>query len=206
MIVIRLLNIAGKGVQSKLQNASVPPSQIQTQKGGKSLVPKPQAAILVQVITLWSTVPLNASVPPSQRQKQGNSSVTKPQNVSFPPIESRTQQAGKSSVTVPLNASVHQSLMQQAAEQCEGRWKTLVRGAKKAADHNSKSGNDLKTHPYEDELEFYSERPNIKPAYLVSSSGASVDLESIQEDNEEDRYPFHISCSCSCKEETFKCF
>ena len=72
------------------------------------------------------------------------------------------------------------------AEQCEGRWKTLVRGVKKVADHNSKSGNDLKTHPYEDELEFYSERPNVKPAYLVSSSGASVDLESIEEDSEED--------------------
>jgi hypothetical protein len=34
MIVIRLLNITGKGVQTKLQNASVPPSQIQIQKGG----------------------------------------------------------------------------------------------------------------------------------------------------------------------------
>jgi hypothetical protein len=53
-------------------------------------------------------------------------------------------------------------------EQCEGRWKTLVRGVKKVADYNFKSGNDLKTHPYEDELQFYSERPNIKPAYLVS--------------------------------------
>ncbi|CAB4009810.1 Hypothetical predicted protein [Paramuricea clavata] len=204
----------GKGVQPKLQNASVPPSQTQTQKGGKSSVPKPQAG------DHSVTMPLNAPVPPSQTQKQGNSSVTKPQNVSFPPLESRTQQAGKSSVTVPLNASVPQSQMQQAdtrgenvvwqrvetlllidqyksfegkikkkrniSEQCEGRWKTLVRGVKKVADHNSKSGNDLKTHPYEDELEFYSERPNVKPAYLVSSSGSLVDLESIEEDSEED--------------------
>ncbi|CAB4024852.1 Hypothetical predicted protein [Paramuricea clavata] len=100
----------GKGVQPKLQNASVPPSQTQTQKGGKSSVPKPQAG------DHSVTMPLNAPVPPSQTQKQGNSSVTKPQNVSFPPLESRTQQAGKSSVTVPLNASVPQSQMQQAGD------------------------------------------------------------------------------------------
>ena len=40
------------------------------------------------------------------------------------------------------------------AEQCEGRWKTLVRGVKKVSDHNSKSGNNLKTHPYEEQLDF----------------------------------------------------
>ena len=56
------------------------------------------------------------------------------------------------------------------AEQCEGRWKTLVRGVKKVSDHNSKSGNNLKTHPYEQQLDFILERPNIRPSYVLDST------------------------------------
>ena len=55
-------------------------------------------------------------------------------------------------------------------DQCEGRRKTLVRGVKRVAVHNGKTGNAPKKHPFEDELEFYSERPNLKPTYLVSST------------------------------------
>ena len=35
-------------------------------------------------------------------------------------------------------------------DQCEGRWKTLVRGVKRVADHNAKSGNAPKKHQFED--------------------------------------------------------
>lgn len=56
------------------------------------------------------------------------------------------------------------------SEQCEGKWKTLVRSLKKVADHNSKSGNELKIHPYEDELSFFSAQPNVKPSYIVGST------------------------------------
>ena len=52
--------------------------------------------------------------------------------------------------------------------QWEGRWKSPVKGVKRVADHNAKTGNAPKKHPFEDELEFYSEQPNVKPAYLVS--------------------------------------
>jgi hypothetical protein len=73
------------------------------------------------------------------------------------------------------------------ADQCEGRWKTLVRGVKRVADHNAKTGNAPKKHPFEDELEFYSERPNVKPTYLVSSTGTFENLEeSLEEDSEEE--------------------
>lgn len=54
--------------------------------------------------------------------------------------------------------------------QCEGRWKTLERSVKKVSDHNSKSGNDVKTHPYEEQLEFLIERPNIRPSYILGST------------------------------------
>ena len=57
-----------------------------------------------------------------------------------------------------------------SSEQCEGQWKTLVRSLKKVADHNSKEGNDLKTHPYEEQLEFIIEQPNIKPLYILGST------------------------------------
>lgn len=72
-------------------------------------------------------------------------------------------------------------------DQCEGRWKTLVRGVKRVADHNAKSGNAPKKHQFEDELEFYSERPNVKPTYLVSSTGTTENLDaSLEEDSEEE--------------------
>ena len=67
-------------------------------------------------------------------------------------------------------------------EQCEGRWKTLVRGVKRVADHNAKTGNAPKKHPFEDELEFYSERPDVKPTYLVSSTGTFENLEEYSEE------------------------
>ena len=74
-------------------------------------------------------------------------------------------------------------------DQREGRWKTLVhiRGVKRVADHNAKSENAPKKHQFEDELEFYSERPNVKPTYLVSSTGTTENLDaSLEEDCEEE--------------------
>jgi hypothetical protein len=53
--------------------------------------------------------------------------------------------------------------------QCEGRWKTLLRGLKNTHDHNKKSGNNPKYHPYGKELAFMSEKPNISESYVVSS-------------------------------------
>ena len=41
-----------------------------------------------------------------------------------------------------------------SSEQCEGRWKTLLRSLKKVTDHNAKTGNNLKRHPYEEQLDF----------------------------------------------------
>ena len=73
------------------------------------------------------------------------------------------------------------------ADQCKGRWKTLVRGVKRVADHNAKTGNAPKKHPFEDELEFYSERLDVKPTYLVSSTGTFENLDgSLEEDSEEE--------------------
>ncbi|KAJ8303787.1 hypothetical protein KUTeg_018710 [Tegillarca granosa] len=59
------------------------------------------------------------------------------------------------------------------ASQCEGRWKTLLRGLKTISDHNKKSGNDKKSHPFAKELEFMAEKPNIKPEYVAGSDETS---------------------------------
>ena len=67
-----------------------------------------------------------------------------------------------------------------SSEQCEGRWKTLLRSLKKVTDHNAKSGNDLKRHPYEEQLDFLIEQPNIKPY----TAGSTVD-DNQQLDDEE---------------------
>ena len=56
-----------------------------------------------------------------------------------------------------------------SSEQCEGRWKTLLRSLKKVTDHNAKSGNDSKRHPYEEQLDFLIEQPNIKP-YIAGNT------------------------------------
>ena len=72
------------------------------------------------------------------------------------------------------------------ADQCEGRLKTLVRGVKRVAEHNAKTGNAPKKHPFKDELEFYSERLNVKPMYLVISNGTFENYdESLEEGSEE---------------------
>ena len=55
-------------------------------------------------------------------------------------------------------------------DQCEGHWKTLMRSLKKVTDHNAKTGNDLKKHPYEAQLDFIIERANIKPTYIQGST------------------------------------
>ena len=79
-------------------------------------------------------------------------------------------------------------------DQCEGRRKTLVRGVKRVAVHNGKTGNAPKKHPFEDELEFYLERPNLKPTYLVSSTSKIENLgKSHEEDSEEDRSKSPVS-------------
>ena len=41
---------------------------------------------------------------------------------------------------------------------------------KKVTDHNAKTGNDLKRHPYEEQLDFLIEQPNIKPSYIAGST------------------------------------
>ena len=64
------------------------------------------------------------------------------------------------------------------SDQCEGRWKTLMKSLKKVTDHNAKTGNDLKKHPYEAQLDFIIDRPNIKPAYIQgSTTDSSLDDE-----------------------------
>jgi hypothetical protein len=59
--------------------------------------------------------------------------------------------------------------------QCEGRWKTLIRGLKNVTDHNRKSGNNRKTHPYAEALEFLVKMPNIQPKYVLDSRVSSND-------------------------------
>ena len=54
--------------------------------------------------------------------------------------------------------------------QCEGRWKTLIRGLKNVCDHNQKSGNNPRTHPFQNELAFIAEKPNVCMSYVVSSA------------------------------------
>ena len=58
--------------------------------------------------------------------------------------------------------------------QCESRFKTLQRGLKNVTDHNKKSGNDKKSHPYEAELAFLSMKPNFTPKYLKGSESSSI--------------------------------
>ena len=84
-----------------------------------------------------------------------------------------------------------------SSEQCEGRWKTLVRGIKKVSDHNSKTGNSLKTHPFEKQLDFIVKQPNIRPSYVIESTndnskaveenGESSDSDSDSEFSEGDK-------------------
>ena len=38
------------------------------------------------------------------------------------------------------------------------------------SDHNSKTGNSLKTHPFEKQLDFLIKRPNIRPSYVIEST------------------------------------
>jgi len=58
--------------------------------------------------------------------------------------------------------------------QCDGRWKTLMRGLKNVYDHNNKSGNNPKQHPYDKELDFIAEKPNVSASYVVSSGSSST--------------------------------
>jgi len=58
--------------------------------------------------------------------------------------------------------------------QCDGRWKTLMRGLKNVYDHNNKSGNNSKQHPYDKELDFIAEKPNVSASYVVSSGSSSI--------------------------------
>lgn len=73
-----------------------------------------------------------------------------------------------------------------SSEQCEGRWKTLLRSLKKVADNNAKSGQDLKKHPYEEQLDFLIEQPNIKPSYIVGSTVDGNLQSSVEEKTNED--------------------
>ncbi|OWF38650.1 hypothetical protein KP79_PYT23065 [Mizuhopecten yessoensis] len=57
--------------------------------------------------------------------------------------------------------------------QCEGKWKTLLRGPKNVNDHNNKSGNDSKSHPYANEFAFISNKPNFNPLYVACSDSSA---------------------------------
>ena len=69
-----------------------------------------------------------------------------------------------------------------SSKQCEGRWKTLVRGVKKVSDHNSKTGNSLKTHPFEKQLDFLVKQPNIRPLCVIESTNDNS--KAMEENNE----------------------
>ena len=56
--------------------------------------------------------------------------------------------------------------------QCEGRWKTLLRGLKNVHDHNKKSGRKPKHHPDDEELVFMAEKPNIAESFVDVFSGS----------------------------------
>jgi len=56
------------------------------------------------------------------------------------------------------------------AQQCDGRWKTLVAGYKRVTDHNNKSGNETQKHEYEEELrEALGDKRNINPTHILNS-------------------------------------
>lgn len=57
---------------------------------------------------------------------------------------------------------------------------------KKVTDHDAKSGQDLKKHPYEEQLDFLIEQPNIKPSYIVGSTEDGNQLSSVEENTYED--------------------
>jgi hypothetical protein len=61
-----------------------------------------------------------------------------------------------------------------------------MRSLKKVTDHNSKSGNDLKKHPYEDQLDFIIKRPNVKPVYIQESTTMNRKLENENNTNAAD--------------------
>ena len=73
-----------------------------------------------------------------------------------------------------------------SGEQCEGRWKTLLRSLKKITDHNAKSGQDFKRHPYEEQLDFLIEQPNITPSYIVGSTVDGNLQSGVEESTNED--------------------
>lgn len=60
------------------------------------------------------------------------------------------------------------------SSQCDGRWKTLMRGLKSVHDHNNKSGNNPRQHQYENELAFMAEKPNVSESYVVSSGSSKA--------------------------------
>lgn len=61
-----------------------------------------------------------------------------------------------------------------SSSQCEGRWKTLMRGLKSVHDHNNKSGNNPRQYQYENELAFMAEKPNVSESYVVSSGSSKA--------------------------------
>lgn len=48
-----------------------------------------------------------------------------------------------------------------------------LRGLKNVHDHNKKSGRNPKYHPYDKELAFMAEKPNIAESYVVSSGSGN---------------------------------
>lgn len=74
-------------------------------------------------------------------------------------------------VTQTLKAEVGLKCTEQ---QVTNKWKSLKRSYKDIQDHNNKSGNDKKTHPFQNELdEIFKQKPTITPVATASSSTSS---------------------------------
>ena len=57
----------------------------------------------------------------------------------------------------------------------------MMRGLKNVKDHNKKSGADKRSHPYEEELEFMSAKPNIQPECVIGTTSKKETKSSSEE-------------------------
>ena len=89
-------------------------------------------------------------------------------------------------VAEELNATVGEDV-QVTGEQCSKKWKKLEDKFKKTAEHNAKTGRDMKTCPFYKELaDALGNNPKITPVCTVSSAAVDHDELSGQSDSSEE--------------------
>lgn len=88
-------------------------------------------------------------------------------------------------------------------EQVQGKWKTLTSALKRTKDHNSRSGNDTKSCPFQTELEdIFEGNPTINPIATCSSSllpQIKRKAEESTENSSEETDADEVSRAATCK-------